>query len=217
MKTSTSCTTGKTDMENNCITIGIRKIVDLFPIFQNGLPIHGNVGCSVETFLVELFDISLSGIDERIPIILLDGKPVEYPGSSIIRDGSVLALSSAMPGLAGASLRRGGHLASFRKTITNPGGDRNAAPRLGVVTVKFFNMLIKDLGIPMLEKGVVLSGRHLSAVLKELQSRSPVVISEVMIDGKEMSDTFDFRYLAASADQAWFFRIIADRTGSVLL
>ena len=55
---------------------------------------------------------------EKIQSIMLDGKPVDDIGSAMIHDGSVLALSAAMPGLVGATLRRGGAYASFRSAIT---------------------------------------------------------------------------------------------------
>ena len=49
---------------------------------------------------------------------MLDGKPVDDIGAALVQDGSTLALSAAMPGLVGATLRRGGAYSSFRSAIT---------------------------------------------------------------------------------------------------
>jgi len=57
-------------------------------------------------------------VKEKISTIFLDGKAVDSPETALLREGSTLALSSAMPGLAGAILRRDGPYASLRSSIT---------------------------------------------------------------------------------------------------
>ena len=58
-----------------------------------------------------------------------------------------LALSAAMPGLVGATLRRGGTYAAMRAAITRAAERGAAAAREEpLVRVKLFNLLIDELG-----------------------------------------------------------------------
>ncbi len=72
--------------------------------------------------------------------------------TAIIRNGSVLALSSAMPGLAGATLRRGSIYASLRNSINYEEKNELTQKMDGVITVKLFNVLINELGPVLLQR-----------------------------------------------------------------
>ncbi|MCP4349944.1 MAG: endonuclease/exonuclease/phosphatase family protein [Desulfobacterales bacterium] len=58
------------------------------------------VGCSIRSLLCKQTDVASDYVDERISTVFLDGKPVDDVDSAIVKNGSVLALSAAMPGLA---------------------------------------------------------------------------------------------------------------------
>ena len=60
------------------------------------------VGCSVKTMLNNTLGMDDNYVEDRIKTIFLDAKPVDDINTACINDGSVLALSGAMPGLAGA-------------------------------------------------------------------------------------------------------------------
>jgi hypothetical protein len=82
-------------------------VAGFFLLLQQGVKIRRRVGCSVDIFLREEIGAAPETI-EKIQSIMLDGKPVDDISSALIHDGSTLALSAAMPGLVGATLRRGG-------------------------------------------------------------------------------------------------------------
>ncbi len=63
---------------------------------------------------------------------------------AVVRDGSVLALSAAMPGLLGATMRKGGRYAAFRKDISQHGDVCGICETPGRVTVKLFNMVARE-------------------------------------------------------------------------
>src|SRR5512147_510607 len=75
-----------------------------FLLLQQGVKIRRRTGCSVDVFLREEIGAAPETI-EKIQSIMLDGKPVDDIGSAVVQDGSTLALSAAMPGLVGATLR----------------------------------------------------------------------------------------------------------------
>jgi len=104
---------------------------------------------------------------EKIQSLMLDGKPVDDIRSSLVHDGSTLALSAAMPGLVGATLRRGGAYASLRSGITYRETEQASAPREGWVTVKIFNLLMAEMGPGLLRAGVLVRSADLISLLKE--------------------------------------------------
>jgi len=111
-----------------------------FPLLQQGVRLRVQVGCSIMNLLTEQFGIDGDYIVERITTLFLDGKAVDKPENSYIKDGSTVALSSAMPGLVGATMRRGGHLAAMRGAITY-NDCLQAESGLGCVKIKLFNMV----------------------------------------------------------------------------
>lgn len=131
-------------------------------LFQQGVGVAIQVGTSLEDVLCSQWHIDRDYVMNRISTLFLDGKPVDDLGASIVADGATLALSGAMPGLIGATMRRGGVLAPFRSGITYcPQGA--AASGDGRVTVKLFNLLIHELGPQFLARGVWIPRARLAA------------------------------------------------------
>ena len=148
-------------MENNVthqlsIVIGHDQLAALFPLLQQGFRVDVVVGQSIQKMLCHQLNINADYLEERIKTIFLDGKPVDDVHTAIIRDGATLSLSAAMPGLVGATFRKGGPLASFRSSITHQKGDETADQRQGHVTLKLFNLLVKELGPTFLERGILI-------------------------------------------------------------
>jgi len=92
-----------------------------FSLLQKGFMLEVKVGCSVRSLLLDQMGLSAEYIERRIQTLFVDSKPVDDLDRVAIRDGSTLALSSAMPGLLGATLRRGGYYAAMRSQITHRG------------------------------------------------------------------------------------------------
>ena len=126
------------------------------------------VGCSVRALLSQQLDISPELLEGRIKTIFLDGKPVDDMDSTIIKEGSTLALSAALPGLAGATLRRGGTYASLRSQITHPRDEAPVAQQEGFIVLKLFNLLMDELGPALLHRGVFIKKEVLKEFLKNL-------------------------------------------------
>lgn len=137
-----------------------------FLLLQQGVKIRRRVGCSVDVFLREELGAGPAMI-EKIQSIMLDGKPVDDIGAAMIHDGSVLALSAAMPGLVGATLRRGGAYSSFRSAITYHETGQSCASGEGWVSVKIFNLMMAELGPDLLRTGVLLRSSDLTGFLTE--------------------------------------------------
>jgi hypothetical protein len=135
-------------------------------LLQQGVKIRRRVGCTVAAFLREELGAGLATI-EKIQSIMLDGKPVDDIGSALIHDGSVLALSAAMPGLVGATLRRGGAYSSLRSVITYHETGEACKPGEGWVSIKLFNLMMAELGPGLLRQGVLVRSHDLADLLAE--------------------------------------------------
>jgi hypothetical protein len=140
--------------ENQLITLSI--------ILQQGFLLKTQVGCSMKRFLIEGIGLRPEYIAERIQTIFLDGSPVDDLDSAIIKDGSHLALSAAMPGLVGAAMRRGGVYSSLRNSITYQETGEQGILKQGSVFIKLFNLLMKDLGPYFLKKGIFIPSPDLA-------------------------------------------------------
>jgi len=138
----------------------------ILPILQKGFMLRSQVGCSLNEFLCVQQKISSCYITERISTIFLDGKPVDDIDMTAIQDGSTIALSGAMPGLVGAVMRRGSFYASFRDSITYKKGPDTHTQENCMVNLKFFNIVMKELGPDFLKKGIFLKSSDLTDFLK---------------------------------------------------
>jgi hypothetical protein len=132
-------------------------------IIQKGFGFNTLVGVSIKTFLCDFVALDPRYIQERISTIFLDGMAVDNIEEAIILDGSILALSSAMPGLAGATLRRDGIYASLRESITYKEKASNCRIKEGIIILKLFNLLIDDIGHLFLQKGIIVKSRELQS------------------------------------------------------
>lgn len=178
-------------------------IVRFFLLLQQGVKIRRRVGCSVAVFLRQEIEVAPETI-EKIQSIMLDGKPVDDIGVAMIHDSSVLALSAAMPGLVGATLRRGGAYSSFRSAITYHETGRAYEPGAGWVSIKLFNLLMAELGPGLLRQGVLINAADLIDFLAERLQEFRQGCSATL-DGKPI----DVRMLEGSAaltvnDQLFF-------------
>ena len=141
-------------------------IARFFLLLQQGVRIRRRVGCTVTAFLQKELGAGPETI-EKIQSIMLDGKPVDDIGSALIHDGSVLALSAAMPGLVGATLRRGGAYSSLRSVITYHETGEACKPGEGWVSIKLFNLMMAELGPGLLRQGVLVRSHDLADFLAE--------------------------------------------------
>lgn len=139
-----------------------------FPLFQQGVIIKTPVGCNLKELLLRHLGISPEYAESRIQTIFLDGKAVDDLEKAVIRNGSTLALSGALPGLVGATFRRGGTYASLRNSITLVETQEPVLQKDGQVVLKLFNLLVPELGPFLLAKGVWIKGENLDRFINGL-------------------------------------------------
>lgn len=168
------------------LTVEAGLIPAFSQILQNGFRFKGNVECSVESFLCEQFGISPEYLEKRVQTIFLDGKAVDDVQGSLVRDGATLSLSAAMPGLAGAVLRRGGYYAPMRQQISFEEGATCASIHPGIVYVKLFNMPLREIGPLFLEHGILVDGDILKDILATREDDFRAGCRQAIVDGLQI-------------------------------
>ena len=155
----------KSELNNTVITISLAVKPDrmsLFsPLLGQGFTLKIQAGISVRDLLCRQIGVSDDYLDQRIQTIFLDGKVVDNVDTAVIRQGSALALSAALPGLAGATLRRGGAYAAMRSQISHKNNTVDDFDKNGTVMLKLFNLVSLELGPMFLKQGIWVDGKNL--------------------------------------------------------
>jgi len=159
-----------------------------FPLLQEGVWVVCRVGATLENLLVDQWGIETDYVAGRITTMFLNSRAVDDIASSVVHGGSVIALSGAMPGLVGATMRCGGFYAAMRGAMTFRQDDLGRGSGIDRVRVKLFNLLLKELGPGFLARGIVVTATELSAFL---------VVGEFSAEDFIASPTIDNRQLAA--------------------
>ena len=175
------------------LTIDAGRIPVFFQLLQKGFMVEAEVGGSIKAFLCKDLGLDPDYVDGRIKTIFLDGKAVDDPDSAIIKDGATLALSAAMPGLVGATLRMGGYLAPFRNEITHKQAEASgtSSSSSGTILLKLFNSVLTDLGQAFLHDGLNVKRDHLVDLFKRFPDDFWTNCRHIDVDGQRL-DPDDF-------------------------
>ncbi len=167
------------------LAIQVRKqaIRSFFSLLQRGFSFGALVGCSIRELLCDQLGIDDAYVTQRVSTIFLNGKPVDDIDAVLLRDGSVLSLSAAMPGLVGAAMRRGGTYAYLRDSITARESRDRPSARPGIVRMKLFNMVMEELGPAFLRRGVIVSVAELADFFMEQSPAFWAALLETTLNG----------------------------------
>jgi hypothetical protein len=142
-----------------------RTLPRFFPLCQQGFLVKVPGSGSIRTILCRHLGLASDYLEGRIQTIFLNGKPVDEVDVTIVGAGDTLALSAAMPGLVGATMRRGGYFAGLRANISHREQDQAVQGTECLVGLKLFNLLTAELGPFFLEKGIWVKGAILELFL----------------------------------------------------
>lgn len=136
-----------------------------FPLLMEGVEVEIETGASVKQLLTEQFGITADYISSRITTLFLNSRAVDNTTTALVQDGAVLALSGAMPGLVGATMRSGGFYAAMRGAMTHQNEGNIPLAKQGRIKLKIFNLLLNELGPRVLSRGIVLSSERFRQLL----------------------------------------------------
>ena len=158
-----------------------------YSLFEKGVVLTTNTGCTLRDFLCSQLGLSDNYLDQRVQTLFLDARPVDDVDKAVVRDGSILALSAAMPGLLGATMRKGGRYAAFRKNISEHGDECGICATSGRVTVKLFNMVAMEVGGGLLEAGIEVAGSDLQRIADRYPGELSSSIRNARIDDRAIT------------------------------
>lgn len=179
--------------ENIAITMKYEHISEFDLLLQQGFAVQALVGCTLENLFTQQWHMTPDYVKKRIATIFLDSRPIDDPATAIIRENSVIALSGAMPGLIGATMRRDGFYANLRSNITY----RELSPHLPTVAalihVKIFNVLLAELGPGFLQRSVILGIPKLADFLQNKtaafwQECTSIVLNGAVVDRAQLDE-----------------------------
>lgn len=156
------------------------------PFLQKGVGVGTPVGIGLRAFLCLELGLTPEYVDTAVQTVFLNGRAVDDLDTALIESGSTLALSAAMPGLLGATLRRGGFYAAMRSQISyRPPVERGLGA--GRITVKVFNLLLEEAGRVLLERGVWVDSKELQGLFGSAPEGFWAAIQESKLDGRSIA------------------------------
>jgi hypothetical protein len=134
------------------------------PLLQKGFYVEIITGHLMH-LLCRICGLDPAALNASIQTLFLNGRPVDDITTATVQDGDCLALSAAMPGLVGATMRSGGVLASFRHSISHRPADSRSSDCGGIISIKLFNLLIREIGPFFLQHGILVNSNDLQNLL----------------------------------------------------
>lgn len=154
-------------MINLQFQIDASGISRFYPLIEKGYWTDVIRGTTIFDFLVKDLGLSAEYVETRIQTIFLNHKPIDDIAAVTLSENDRIAFSAAMPGLLGATMRKAGAYSAMRESISQKtdirdSGQISSGTRTNVrIFVKFFNLIVKDIGADVLKKGICLTGEVL--------------------------------------------------------
>ncbi len=180
----------RTEMKIQTVKWEQSRIPLLYPAFQRGVLVKVRLGASIRSLLSEQFCLDLEYVKNRIQTAFLNGKPVDDFDTAVVGEGSTLTLSGALPGLAGATLRKGGFFSPMRASLSHQDDSGSGEGKEGFITVRIFNILLPELAPILLSYGIIFPRQEFSSLLQELAGKDR---AEFMGRAEEKTAPFDSR------------------------
>ena len=156
-----------------CFTIEPRDISFYTTLLQSGIEIKCPANEPVARFLDRLPGFTVDYISDVVQTIFLNGTAVDDLTVPLSGEEPVLALSAAMPGLAGAIFRRNSFHAALRTTPDTK--TENIKSAHVTVILKLFNSIASERGPELLKNSVIIKTGHLMNFL----AKRPSLLSQV--------------------------------------
>lgn len=190
------------------LTVNANLVPLFFQLLGHGFYVSVQTGCSIKQILCDQLGIHEDYLTDRIQTIFLNARVVDDVNSAIVPEDATMALSGAMPGLVGAILRSGGIYAGMRRQISHD--ENRPAPQLkdGKITLKLWNLVVKELGPTFLQQGIWIKAEELRSFIERHWEILKTGCISVELDGDSVA-TNHLQNITWKADLA-FLQIISN-------
>lgn len=202
--------TQNSELQHVRLEIDARLISGFLKMIEQGFKLKVKTGLTIRELLCGQFGVSGEYFDNRIQTIFLDGKAVDNVDAAGIEDNSRIALSAAMPGLVGATFRKGGRYAPLRGTISYSKEKKSIVRGEGKITLKLFNMIARELGPVFLRKGVIIDGNAFQNFVWDNLEDLKAACSSIHLNNAKISVTRlkELKW----ADREVFLQVISEKS-----
>ncbi|MBU0946566.1 MAG: hypothetical protein KJ804_18950 [Proteobacteria bacterium] len=145
-------------------------------LLQAGIIEERQSPCTYRAFFSSLPGVNSQYIVDRIETIFHNGLPVDDIETDIEGSAPVIAISGAMPGLAGAIFRKNSFHAALRTAESHASSDSLEKAEKKIITLKLFNVIASEKGGNFLNNGCFMKS---DSVLKFINYR-PQLFSHLL-------------------------------------
>lgn len=170
-------------MKQIVLVVETEVLIKFTTLLQNGIYLEVKQGETIGGLLTALPGFTEEYVNQRVQTIFLNGLPADDLQQRLFGTEAVIALSAAMPGLAGAIFRKDGVHASLRTETAPNLSETNQVAQPMTIRLKLFNMIAMERGVRILGDGCVIMA---SALGKFLACRPPLLsaIKTIKINGR---------------------------------
>lgn len=165
------------------IAVDKARIPFFFVFFGYGVKMAAQTGRTLRDVLCRQFGMDADYVDHQVQTLFLNAKAVDDVDSVRVENGATIALSAAMPGLAGAVFRKGGVLSAMRSNPPPASGGPDGKESSGWVMLKLFNRVAADLGPALLARGIRVEGTDFKRFFETNRETLSVIVHRMEIDG----------------------------------
>ncbi len=135
------------------LTVASDALILFTTVLQSGIELKSRAGIPMGRFLNELPGFTADYIGDVVQTIFLNGTAIDDLTTPLEGHNPILALSAAMPGLAGAIFRKNSFHSALRTDTKKTDSVDKQQGNL-TVTLKLFNSIAQERGLELLKKGV---------------------------------------------------------------
>ena len=194
------------------LMVNARVLPLFFQLLGHGFYVNVQTGCSVKELLCNQLGIHEDYLEQRIKSIFLNGKVVDDVKSAIVPEDATMALSGAMPGLVGAILRSGGFYAPMRSQISHAENKPVSQLKKGNITLKLWNLVVKELGLTFLQRGIWLKSEEVRSFIERHGEELKTGCTSAEFKGKSLAIN-RLQDITWNADLV-FLQVNSSKTGS---
>lgn len=156
------------------------QLIRLATVLQSGFHVKGTAGNSIFSLLTTIPGFTEAYIVDEIQTIFFNGDAIDDMEAILHGPTATIALAGAMPGLAGAIVRKGSPWGALRKTRTTHDTD-STGDQIDVL-IKLFNTVAADKGADVLTQAVRINALDLIHFL-ELRPSLLHSFRDITLDG----------------------------------
>jgi len=163
------------------LSVSPDSLIRFTTLLQGGIFIEVPCNTQISALLTSLPGFSRDYVESSVETIFINGLPADSMSQPLTSSGTVLAISAAMPGLAGAIFRKNSVHAALR-TAPTASVQTEFAQKTIQVRLKLFNMIAVEKGAQLLHQGCVMKAstvQYFFSYRKQLLKQ----ITEIRVNG----------------------------------